>query len=348
MRPSRCIRIRSEFTAMPQGASDVIDRDGSGAPGSHAGIITPTHKEGSRRGRHMTASVLPWASRPPPRDLQDLLRFERLLSDLSATFVAVPLHDIDRAIEDSLARIVKALDIDRSTLTRVFTLTGSAHVTHSFSREGIAPVQHCLDVRDANPWALSMAIANRPVAFSRLDDLPPEARVDKKSWRRIGQKSHVMMPIMVAGHLQGALIFASVRVEREWSDELLDRMRLLAEIVGGALARQRAQEELELAIGFERLASRILASLVLARPDEQGEAVLHGLREIGEFVGAERVALWPGIDSEGRYEPARHWHAEGFAPPPGTHATGCLPWLGSRVAAGRVVRLTCLDELPAS
>ena len=32
--------------------------------------------------------------------------------------------DIDRAIEDSLARIVAALDIDRSTLTRVFPLTG--------------------------------------------------------------------------------------------------------------------------------------------------------------------------------------------------------------------------------
>lgn len=296
----------------------------------------------------MTASVLPWASRPPPRDLQGLLRFERLLSDLSATFVAVPLHDIGRAIEDSLARIVKALDIDRSTLTRVFTLTGSAHVTHSFSRDGIAPVQHCLDVRDSNPWALSMAIANRPIAFSRLDDLPPEARVDKESWRRLGLKSHVMMPIMVAGHLHGALVFSAIRFERQWSDELLERMRLLAEILGGALARKRAQEELELAIGFERLASSILASLVLARPDEQGEAVLHGLREIGEFVGAERVALWQGIDSDGRYEPARHWHAEGFAAPPGTHATGCLPWLGSRVAAGRVVRLTGLDELPVS
>ncbi|MGO4395456.1 ATP-binding protein [Variovorax sp. M-6] len=296
----------------------------------------------------MTALALSSAARPGPGNLQDLLRFERLLSDLSATFIAVPVHDIDGAIEQSLARIVKALDIDRSTLTRVFTLTGSARVTHSYAVDGIAPVQRFLAARDSNPWALSMAIANRPVAFSRLDDLPPEASVDKASWRRIGLKSHVMMPIMVAGQLHGALNFGSVRVEREWPDELLCRMRLLAEIFGSALARKRAQEELELAIGFERLASSILASLVMAQPDEQGEAISRGLREIGECVGAERVALWQGIGCDARYDPSQHWHAEGFAPPTGTRGARCLPWLSSRIAAGHVVRLSCLDELPSS
>ncbi|MDM0021405.1 ATP-binding protein [Variovorax saccharolyticus] len=295
----------------------------------------------------MTALALSSSARPAPRNLQDLLRFERLLSDLSATFIAVPVHDIDRAIAQSLERIVKALDIDRSTLTRV-TLTGSAEVTHSYAVQGVAPAQRFLPARDSHPWALSMAIANRPVAFSRLDDLPPEAGVDKESWRRSGLKSQVMMPIMVAGHLHGALIFGTVRFEREWPDELLGRMRLLAEIFGSALARKRAQEELELAIGFERLASGILASLVMSKPHEQSEAILRGLREIGEFVGAERVALWQGIGSGARYDPGQHWHAEGFAAPPGTRGTGYLPWLSGRVAAGHVVRLATLDELPSA
>ena len=296
----------------------------------------------------MTARVLPLKPRPAPRDLQDLLRFERLLSELSATFIAVPVQDIDRAIEDSLARIVKALVIDRSTLTRVFTLTGSAQVTHSFAAEGVAPVPRYLAARDSNPWALSMAIENRPVAFSRLDELPPEARIDKESWRRIGLKSHVMMPIMVAGHLHGALNFGSIREERVWPDELLGRMRLLAEIFGSALARKRAHEELELAIGFERLASSILASLVLARPDEQGKAISRGLGAIGEFVGAEQVALWQEIGSDARYAPAQQWQADGFAAPPDTRAAHCLPWLGGRMAGGHLVRVSSLVELPPS
>lgn len=137
-----------------------------------------------------------------------------------------------------------------------------------------------------------MATANRPVVFERLDDLPPEAVLDKQTYRSIGLKSHVAMPIVVAGQLHGQLSFGSVRAERRWPPELLARMRLLAELFGNALARKHAQEELDSAIGFERLASGILASLVLAEPSEEGPAIGLGLREIGQFVGAEQVALW--------------------------------------------------------
>lgn len=228
-------------------------------------------------------------------DIQDLLGFERMLSALSTTLAAVPVREVDHTIVESLAHIVKALAIDRSALTRVFALAGDARVMHSYVGEGIAPVQLCIAARELYPWALSMAIENRPVTFSRLDDLPPEASIDKESWRKLGLRSHVMFPIMVTGHLYGALSFSSIRAEREWPDELLGRMRLLAEIFGSALARKRAQEELDFEIGFGRVASRILASLVMSRPNEQTEALSRGLREIGEYVGADRVALWHWI-----------------------------------------------------
>ncbi|MDN8618581.1 ATP-binding protein [Variovorax ginsengisoli] len=239
---------------------------------------------------------------------------------------------------------MEALNIDRSALIRIRTQTGCAQVTHAHAVEGVAPVQRLLVARDANPWALSMAIANRLVAFSRLDDLPPEASVDKASWRRVGLKSHVMVPIMVAGHLHGTLNFGSIRVEREWTDELLGRMRLLAEIFGSALARQRAEEEVERAIGFERLASSILASLVLTRPDEQGQVICHALRTIGEFVGADQVALWRDTSRDGRYEPIQRWSAEGLSVQPDPPAYN-LPWLARRMADRDVVRLSTLDEL---
>lgn len=295
----------------------------------------------------MTACVLPFDSPPTHRELQDMLRFECLLSELSATFIAVPVHDIDRAIEESLARIVDALDIERSTLTRLFTLAGNAEATHSIPVDGIAPVQQFLAGRESNPWALSMAIANRPIAFSRLDDLPPEASVDKESWRRIGLKSHVMMPIMVAGHLQGALGFGAIGQERPWPHALLGRMRLLSEIFGNALARKRAHEDLALAVGFERLASSILASLVLAPPNEQGKAISFGLGAIGEFVGAEHVALWQEIGGDGRHDPTHEWRASGLAVAPIPCASN-LPWLRGRIDAGHMVRVTLLAELPAA
>ena len=68
-----------------------------------------------------------------PVSVHDLLRFERLLSDLSARFIALPAQEIDGAIHDSLARVVSALGIDRSTLSRIFPMSGRIEVSHSFA-----------------------------------------------------------------------------------------------------------------------------------------------------------------------------------------------------------------------
>ncbi|MDM0075556.1 ATP-binding protein [Variovorax sp. J2P1-59] len=288
----------------------------------------------------------PIASASARASLQETMGFERLLSDLSAAFIAVPIQEIDQAIELGLARIVAALGIDRSTLNRVFPLTGRAEVTHSFAVEGVEPVPKRLGpARDSNPWALAKATANEPIVFSCLDDLPPEASIDKENWRSIGLKSHVMMPIVVAGQLHGSLNFGCVRSERTWPADLVARMRLLAEIFGSALARKRAQEELDLAVGVERLASSILASLVLSRHGEKNRAIALGLRQIGEFVGAERVALWhtrTGIP----FGVTQEWHADGFAGPAAEGKTVELPWIYALLGSGSVVRISHLADLP--
>ena len=278
--------------------------------------------------------------------MHDLLRFERLLSDLSKRFIGLPPQGIDAAIQDGLARIVSALGIDRSTLSRVSPLSGRIEVTHSFAVDGVEPVPRALSAREATPWVLEMALANKPIVFTRLDDLPPEAALDRETYRSIGLKSHVTMPIVVGGQLHGGLSFGCVREERIWPDALLIRMRLLAEVFGSALARKRAQEELDNAIGFERLASGILASLVLAEPGEENLAIGIGLRQIGQFMGAEQVALWRRVVGEARFGGTQQWHAEGFAPPLGLGDTPVLAWVGDRVAAGCIVRLGRIADLP--
>ena len=47
--------------------------------------------------------------------LEDALRFERLLADLSARFISLAPEEVEGAIEVGLRAIVEALDLDRST-----------------------------------------------------------------------------------------------------------------------------------------------------------------------------------------------------------------------------------------
>ena len=276
----------------------------------------------------------------------DRLRFERLLSELSASFINLEPQCIDRAIQDSLQRIVETLAIDRCTLNRLYPLTGWIEVTHSFAVEGVEPVPTSLPARSLFPWILSRSLQNLPSVFERLDDLPPEAESDRQGFLATGLKSHVTMPIVVAGELHGSLSFGCVRAERTWPVSLLAQLRLLTQVFGSALARKQAQEALDIAIGFERLASSILASLVLVQPGGEGSAIGPGLQQIGEFVGAEQVSLWEHAGVEAHFSATRRWDAPGFDAPDPAEMSGVPPWVGAQVAAGRVVRLPRLADLP--
>src|SRR5262249_57538743 len=73
------------------------------------------------------------------RQLDERLRFETLLSDLCAGFLKIRADEADQQIERSLRRIVEDLGVDRASLGE-FTAEGLIRVTHSWTREAIAPV----------------------------------------------------------------------------------------------------------------------------------------------------------------------------------------------------------------
>jgi hypothetical protein len=127
-------------------------------------------------------------------------------------------------------------------------------VIHSAARDGSAPLPGSHSAPVQMPHASAKAISGEPVVFSRLDDLPLEASVDRAIYEQLGVKSCVAMPFFVAPGFRGALECASVRHERVWPDELLVSLRSLANVFGKVLARKHAQEDLNYALGFERLA----------------------------------------------------------------------------------------------
>ncbi len=275
--------------------------------------------------------------------LRELLEFERLLADLSARFINLPAAEIDGAITDALRRIVGILGVDRSTLYRYPPQTGEAHVTHSWAVEGV-PAAVPRDTSQSYPWIHPRVRSGQPVVFSRPDDLPPEADLDKATLRHRGVKSNVMMPIIVAGRVEGALAIGCLREERAWPEDLVGRIRVLATILGNALAHKRAQEALDRAMEFERLVSRVFAALLRAAPSELDRVIEAGLRDAARCLGAERGTLWRYQGHKAALRKTHRWTAESTPVP--LDRTVVIPWIGARLAAGSVVRITRLADLP--
>src|SRR5262249_20851852 len=178
-------------------------------------------------------------------DVAERLRFEALLSDLAAGFINLEPERVDSAIEDCLRRIVETLDLDRSTLWQ--RSGDDLVVTHSWAVPGQDPFPKIWG-RAELPWCFERVTSGASVVFTRVDELPADASVDKAVIRRFGPISNATMPLAVGGELLGALSFGSMRMERAWAPEVLDRLRSVAQMVAGVLARKSMDHQLRAAL----------------------------------------------------------------------------------------------------
>jgi two-component system, LuxR family, sensor kinase FixL len=175
------------------------------------------------------------------RALADRLQFETLLSELSATFITVPASELDREIERGLRRIVERLDVDHASLAELGEGREVVEVTHSWSRQGLTLVTGVVETT-AFPWIGSRLLEGHVVRFARPGELPEDgAATDRRSLAGFGTRSLAAVPLVVEGGVMGALSLSTVSAERDWPDELIPRLQLLAEVFANALARRRAE-----------------------------------------------------------------------------------------------------------
>ena len=234
----------------------------------------------------------------PGASLQETLAFERLLADLSARFINLPAVEIDGAITDALRQIALLLDVDRGQLVRL--APGEVGLTHSWAVEGVFASVPPKLITQLFPWAIQRVRAGLAVVVPRTSDLPPEAHVDKATWQQNGVRSMLVTPMRVAGRVEGAIAMSSLRRERDWPDDLVVRMGVLADVFANALAHKRAQEALDAAIDFERKVSDILAALLTAGPSEHDRVIEAGLRDMARTLGVERATLWQRVGTANR------------------------------------------------
>jgi PAS domain S-box-containing protein len=177
--------------------------------------------------------------------LRERLQFEHLLSGLSARFVNMPPDQVDSEIEGGLKQILEFFQIDRCGLLRLLLDKTAFQITHVASSDDVPPVPEGVELpRSLYPWTYDiLAENNEALSVSRLDDLPAEANVDRRTCIEWGIRSYVNIPILIRESINHIISINSVKGERVWPEELLPRLRLLGEIFVNALIRKEAEGE---------------------------------------------------------------------------------------------------------
>ena len=179
--------------------------------------------------------------------LENRLRFERLLSDLSARFVNIPADQVDSEIDYGLRQILEFFQVDRAGLMRSLPDRSAYQITHGVYGKDVPSVPVGVELpRSIHSWAYERLVEKHEVvSFSRLDDLPPEANGDRQTYAKWGIRSNLLIPIITGGSAVHVIAINSVKSERVWSEELFPRLQLLGEIFVNALERKQIRLELE-------------------------------------------------------------------------------------------------------
>ncbi len=211
------------------------------------------------------------------------IEFDRLVAELSMRFINLPADQGDEAIRDALGRIGEALDLDRATFYRVQP-DGVLTDPVGWAADGISPMP--APVRDLFPWTFETALAGGVVCFSSVDEI--RNPVDHANYSVCGTRSHITIPLSVAGRVVGAIGFDTERRERLWLPEEIQRLRVIATVFGNFLTRRDNEAALRAMLAdVERLRDRLQAENVYLRRETE-ERLGTGII-VGQSLAVRRV-----------------------------------------------------------
>jgi GAF domain-containing protein len=185
------------------------------------------------------------ATTPPLLDSDKRLDLEILISEISSWLIHVKAGEFDAAVEECLQKILDFLRIDRAVLF-LLEAPGSRRfvLSHMRIRPGCGPQVKPNLSTDSFPWMVVELLSGRETRYSRIDDLPDAASVDKETLRQYGpQYSALAVPLFDNGTVFGILTLGIAR-ELIWPEDLPPRLRVVAHVFAGALIRRKTEEHL--------------------------------------------------------------------------------------------------------
>ncbi len=209
---------------------------------------------------------------PHSHSVEELLAFERLLADLAARFADVSAAAVIDEIKTALERLLHFFGYDRGSYGELGP-DGRLTILAAVAAPGIDPLP--LGAFDHRmQWLLGELREGRIVALPALPEgLPPQAAMEAEFCRGFGLRSHLSIPMRIGGRVNAVLSFAGFNTARSWPQDLITRLSIIGEVFVAAVARSRAEQELQ------RLQARLWHADRVTRTAALATALAHELNQ---------------------------------------------------------------------
>jgi signal transduction histidine kinase/DNA-binding NarL/FixJ family response regulator len=240
---------------------------------------------------------------------------EGLITSISTRFVTLEAEDIDAAIETSLGEVAGFARSERARVFRMSDDEQRATVTHEWTAPGIEPTRHTAGqlLREEAPAVFDHFSHNQVLLVPRRDELPSSFEMLRELMRRQEVVSAAIVPMVYGNRPVGALAFQSLHHEQEWSQQDVRLLRLLGEIVAGAMYRKEQELQLRHRLSMEKLVAGISTRFMSTDPMRVEQEIDAALEKVGTLIGSDRGVIFRYVPDGSTAKLTNEWVAPGCA-----------------------------------
>lgn len=240
------------------------------------------------------------------RALNQRLKLEHLLSDISSGFIGLPTEETFEQINRSLQMIAEDLDFERLRLALITDDQKRIYLSEAYFIRDEELLFDSDDLDRDMPEYAEMLREKEIVWLSDLPDELPEESPLRQFVIEHGFISHLAIPMTVGVQHIGTLLITHTHQRIQFDQDMLNYLQLIAEVLANAIVRQHSREALAeseqrfrnileaMPMGFDAYTLLPDDQLILSMTNPAAESILE--RDLTAQLGKSIEEVFPEVE----------------------------------------------------